>query len=107
METFAALRLHVNTPRWKAVPFYVRTGKCLPVTVTEVRVDLKPPMREVFNEAQRPDADYFRFRLTPDMSISLGARAKKPGEGMVGEPVELYAAHASPDVAAAVRAADR
>ena len=97
-ETFAALRLRLDTQRWRDVPFYVRTGKCLPVTVTEVRVELKPPSSAVFDEREPPDADYFRFRLTPDMSISLGARAKKPGEAMVGEPVELYAAHGSPDV---------
>jgi glucose-6-phosphate 1-dehydrogenase len=92
VETFAALRLHIDTARWTGVPFYVRTGKCLPVTVTEVRVDLRRPGRAVFGEHEPPDADYFRFRLTPDMSISLGTRAKKPGAAMVGEGVELYAA---------------
>ncbi len=95
VETFAALRLHVDTWRWSGVPFYVRTGKRLPVTATEVRVELKRPPQAVFGELQPPDADYFRFRLTPDMSISLGARAKKPGEAMVGEPVELFASHQS------------
>jgi len=93
VETFAALRLHVDTWRWGGVPFYVRTGKRLPVTATEVFVELKRPPQAVFGEPQPPDADYFRFRLTPDMSISLGARAKKPGEAMVGEPVELFASH--------------
>ncbi len=97
VETFAALRLEVDTSRWRGVPFYIRTGKCLPVTVTEVRVELKPPAQAVFSELEPHDADYFRFRLTPDMSISLGTRAKKPGEAMVGEPVELYAAHRSSD----------
>jgi len=97
VETFAALRLRVDTWRWGGVPFYIRTGKCLPVTVTEVRVELKPPAQAVFGELEPPDADYFRFRLTADMSISLGTRAKKPGEAMVGEPVELYAAHHSQD----------
>ncbi len=95
VETFAALRLHVDTWRWGGVPFYIRTGKCLPVTVTEVLVELKRPPQSVFGEPEPPDADYFRFRLTPDMSISLGARAKKPGEAMVGEAVELYASHQS------------
>ena len=95
VETFAALRLHVDTWRWSGVPFYVRTGKRLPVTATEVRVELKRPPQAVFGELQPPDADYFRFRLTPDMSISLGARAKRPGEAMVGEPVELFASHQS------------
>jgi glucose-6-phosphate 1-dehydrogenase len=89
-ETFAALRLTVDTKRWSGVPFYIRTGKCLPVTVSEVLVEMKPAP-SVFGEGAPPDADFFRFRLTPDMSISLCVRAKKPGETMVGEPVELYA----------------
>ncbi len=96
-ETFVALRLHIDTWRWAGVPFYIRTGKVMPVTVTEVRVDLKRPPQSVFGERGAPDADYFRFRLTPDMSISLGARAKKPGEAMAGEAVELYAAHRTGD----------
>jgi glucose-6-phosphate 1-dehydrogenase len=95
VETFAALRLHVDTWRWSSVPFYIRTGKCLPVTATEVLVEMKRPPLSVFREAQPPDADYLRFRLSPDMSISLGARAKKPGEAMVGETVELVASHQS------------
>ncbi len=95
VETYAALRIHVDTWRWGGVPFYVRTGKCLPVTATEVLVEMRRPPQSVFGEAEPHDADYFRFRLTPDMSISLGARAKKPGEAMVGEAVELYACHES------------
>ena len=88
VETFAAVRLHVDNGRWDGVPFYLRAGKCLPITATEVLVELKRSTHSVFGEAEPPDADYFRFRLTPDMSISLGARAKKPGEALVGEAVE-------------------
>ena len=95
VETFAALRLHLDTWRWGGVPFYIRTGKSLPVTATEVLVELKRPPQSVFGESEPPDADYFRFRLAPDMSISLGARAKKPGEALVGEAVELFACHQS------------
>ena len=95
VETYAALRLHVDTWRWAGVPIYVRAGKCLPVTATEVLVELKRPPHTVFAESAPPEADYFRFRRAPDMSISLGARAKKPGEDMVGEAVELYACHQS------------
>ncbi len=94
-ETFAAVRLHVDTWRWGGVPFYLRAGKCLPVTATEVLVELKRPPHAVFAEPEPPDADFFRFRLSPDMSISLGARAKKPGEGLVGEAIELLASHQS------------
>ena len=95
VETFAALRLRVDTWRWGGVPFVIRTGKCLPVTATEVLVELKPPPFDVFAEREPGDANYLRFRLTPDMTISLGARAKKPGERMVGEEVELVASHQS------------
>ena len=95
VETFAALRLHVDTWRWGGVPFYLRAGKFLPVTATEVLVELRRPPHSVFKEAAPPDADYLRFRLAPDMSISLGARAKRPGEALVGEAVELYACHQS------------
>ena len=93
VETFAALRLHIDDWRWSGVPVYVRAGKCLPVTATEVLVVLKGPPHGVFAEVEPPDGDYFRFRLTPDMSISVGARAKRPGETLVGEPVELIASH--------------
>ncbi len=95
VETFAALRLRVDTWRWGGVPFLVRTGKCLPVSATEVVVELKPTPYDVFAEGPAIDANYVRFRLSPDMSISLGARAKKPGEPMVGEEVELFARHES------------
>ncbi len=95
VETYAAVRLRVNTWRWAGVPFIVRTGKRLPVTATEVLVELKRPPVDMFDEVAPSDANYLRFRLSPDMSISLGARAKQPGERMVGEQVELYASHQS------------
>jgi glucose-6-phosphate 1-dehydrogenase len=93
VETYAALRLRVATWRWGGVPFFIRTGKCLPVTATEVLVELKRPPVDLFAERRHPDANRLRFRLTPDMSISLIARAKKPGEPMVGEEVDLVARH--------------
>jgi glucose-6-phosphate 1-dehydrogenase len=95
VETFAAIRLHVDTWRWGGVPFHIRTGKCLPVTATEVLIELQRPPIDVFAEHENADANYLRFRLTPDMSISVGASAKVPGEQMVGEPVELFASHQS------------
>ncbi len=97
VETFAALRLRVENWRWAGVPVYIRAGKCLPVTTTEVFVQLKHPPRSVFDEDQPPRPNYFRFRLSPDVFISLGARAKKAGEAMLGEEVELVARHQSPD----------
>ncbi len=95
VETYAALRLRIDSWRWGGVPFLIRTGKCLPITATEVLVELKRPPFDVFAEQEPADANYVRFRLTPDMSISLGARAKRPGERMVGEEIELFAAHRS------------
>ena len=89
VETFAAVKLHIDTWRWAGVPFYIRAGKQMPVSVTEVFVELKRPPQAVFDAVIQGQADYFRFRLGPDVSISLGARAKLPGEAMVGEPVEL------------------
>lgn len=89
VETFAAVRLRVDNPRWAGVPFYVRAGKCLPVTCTEVLVELKPPSRGAFEKIARPN--YVRFRLGPDVAIALGVRSKTPGEAMVGQEVELLA----------------
>ena len=95
-ETFAALRVHVDSWRWAGVPFYIRAGKCLPVTATEIRVELKPPPKEVFDRLP-PIPNYVRFRLSPDVAISLGARVKVPGEAMTGESVELIVRHTAGD----------
>ena len=97
VETFAALRLRIDNWRWAGVPVYIRAGKCLPVTTTEVFVQLKHPPRIVFDEEQHGHPNYVRFRLSPEVFISLGARAKRAGEAMVGEEVELVARHQSPD----------
>ncbi len=93
VETFAALCLHIDTWRWAGVPFYIRTGKCLPVTTTEVIVDLKTPPVAIFDAIPPEQSNYFRFRLSPEVVISAGARVKRPGEEMVGDPVELVARH--------------
>jgi glucose-6-phosphate 1-dehydrogenase len=93
VETFAAVRLWVDTYRWAGVPFYVRAGKCLPVTATEVNVTLKPAPDVVFTPPEPPEPNYLRFRVSPNFAISLGARVKRPGEEMVGEEVELVARH--------------
>lgn len=93
VETFVALRLHIDTWRWAGVPFYIRSGKNLPITTTEVIVDMKPPPLSVFDEITLPQSNYFRFRLSPEVLIAEGMRVKKPGEAMQGEPVELVAHH--------------
>jgi glucose-6-phosphate 1-dehydrogenase len=96
VETFAAVRLFIDTWRWAGVPFYIRAGKRLPVTITEVVVTLKRPPRESFREAKKGLPNRLRFRLSPDVVIALGMRAKLPGESMEGEDVELIAKHQSP-----------
>src|SRR5579872_1468723 len=97
VETFSAMKLYIDTWRWAGVPFYIRAGKRLPVTATEVMVQLKRPPQAVFDTLTQKQADYFRFRLSPNVSISLGARAKKPGEAMAGEGVELVVRQAPGD----------
>jgi glucose-6-phosphate 1-dehydrogenase len=97
VETFAALRLYIDSERWAGVPFYVRTGKCLPVTATEVLVEFKRPCWPVLDELVPPFPNSARFRLSPDMRIALGVNSKVPGEAMVGERIELVAGHGSGD----------
>ena len=97
VETFAALRFHIDNERWKGVPLYVRVGKRLPVTVTEVLIRLKRPPRPVLDELDSPPANYYRFRISPEMVIALGTKRKKPGELMVGERIELIAHHQPPE----------
>jgi len=89
MATYAALRLNVDSWRWAGVPFYVRAGKSLKMTTTEVFVELRNPPQVVFTEASPTVGNYVRFRLSPQVAIAIGARAKRPGEGMAGRPVEL------------------
>ena len=86
VETFAAMRLAIDSWRWDCVPYFIRTGKQLPLTATEVMVTLKrPPMTHLAAVA----GNHFRLRLGPEVTLALGAMVKKPGEAMVGEPTEL------------------
>lgn len=89
VPTYAALDLFVDSWRWQGVPFIVTAGKCLTTTRTEIEVKLKPAPGVVFNEPGLPEGNHVRFTLSPRMSIAIGARAKRPGDGMFGEPVEL------------------
>jgi glucose-6-phosphate 1-dehydrogenase len=95
MATYAALRLYVDSWRWEGVPFYVRAGKSLAMTVTEVMVELKNPPQVVFKEPPPPMGNYIRFRVSPNVVIALGARAKVPGEKMTGKPTELCVVEAA------------
>src|ERR1700723_2095521 len=95
IETFAALRLHIDTWRWAGVPFYIRAGKCLPIGATEVTVTLKHPPLAVFDASDPMPQIFSPLRLTPEVVISEGALVKRIGEQMHGEPVELIARHHS------------
>jgi glucose-6-phosphate 1-dehydrogenase len=93
VPTYAALRLWVDSWRWHGVPFYVRAGKSMSMTATEVTVELKRPPPVVFPEPPYTSGNVVRFRLNPEVVIGLSARAKLPGEGMTGELVELSVVH--------------
>ncbi len=95
VETFAALRLHIDTWRWADVPFYIRAGKCLPLTATEVRVTFKEPPLPIFDLSDTMPCNYYRLRLSPEVVIAAGALVKRSGEDMRGEPVELIARHST------------
>ncbi len=86
VETFAAAKLRIDSPRWDGVPFFIRAGKCLPTTMTEVLVMLKRP---VLNNLCPGQPNYVRFRLSPDVTIAIGARVKRPGKQFVGDSTEL------------------
>jgi glucose-6-phosphate 1-dehydrogenase len=89
VETFAALRLYVNSWRWKGVPFFIRAGKCLPVTCTEViaRFRLPPTVIRASALAQ----NYLRFRISPDVTIALGMTVMASGEEMNAQSAEMLA----------------
>ncbi len=92
VETFAAMELHIDSWRWADVPFYIRTGKRLPVTATEVLVRLRRPPQRIFSGFELPPGppNYVRFRLGPEVEIAIGAQTKAPGEGAMRN-VELLA----------------
>jgi glucose-6-phosphate 1-dehydrogenase len=89
IETFAALQLEIDSWRWKGVPFYVRAGKCLPVTCAElvVRFRQPPTMFEAFNLA----SNSFRFRISPEVTAAFSVNAIAPGEETVTQTSEMVA----------------
>jgi glucose-6-phosphate 1-dehydrogenase len=98
VETYAAVRLHIDNWRWGGVPWYLRSGKFLARTVTEVMVRFKPPPQKVFADSGpgTGHANYLRFRVAPEAAIALAARVKVPGEEFVGRQEELYLCDAQP-----------
>jgi glucose-6-phosphate 1-dehydrogenase len=89
VETFAALRLEIDSWRWQDVPFYIRAGKCLPVTCTEVVVRLRQAPRIFPHCISTPN--HLRFRINPDMTIAVGTTVMDTDDREVGEQVELLA----------------
>ena len=98
VETFCALRLSIDSWRWEGVPWFLRSGKYLPTTATEVVVELKSPPQDLFEDAvpghSRPN--YVRFRLSPNSSLALAARVKLAGKDFVGEQRELFLCEEQP-----------
>ena len=92
VETFCALRLFIDSWRWAGVPWYLRSGKFLANTATEVLVELKPPPQQLFADSAPTTsrANYLRFRISPGAAIALAARVKLAGREFVGEQRELY-----------------
>ena len=97
-ETFVALRIHLDSWRWAGVPFFIRAGKRLPVTATEVVVTLRRPPQQIFPESTPSQSNFLRFRLGPgEDSIALGARVKRRGVANLGESVELAVCNSGRD----------
>ncbi|MDR3632894.1 MAG: glucose-6-phosphate dehydrogenase [Isosphaeraceae bacterium] len=92
VETFCALRLFIDSWRWQGVPWYLRSGKYLAATETEILVELKPPPQRLFADSAPTTgrANYLRFQLSPHSAIALAARVKHPGKEFVGGQRELY-----------------
>jgi glucose-6-phosphate 1-dehydrogenase len=86
-ETFAALRLEIESWRWKGVPFYIRAGKSLPVTCTEIVIRLRKPPTMYANLSL--NQNYFRFRISPDITVAFGLNVMSPAEDIVGDAVEI------------------
>ena len=97
VETFCALRLSIDSWRWVGVPWYLRAGKHLPASATEVLIQLKPPPQHLFADSAPTDgrANYIRFELAPSSMIALAARVKRVGKEFIGDQRELLLCHDS------------
>lgn len=89
VETFVAVKLSIESWRWADVPIFIRAGKMLPVTATEVFVEFKRPPIACFGEIVSATSAHLRMRISPDIAIGMGVRVKMPGERMAGKDVEL------------------
>ena len=91
VETYAAVRLRIESMRWQGVPFYIRTGKCLPVTSTEVIIRLRQPATAVLFPNSAPLSNYFRFKIIPRQTVAFGITAMDEADRMIGQRAELVA----------------
>jgi len=89
VESFAAVRLEVNSWRWQGVPFYIRAGKCLPASSTEVLIRLRKPPSAYPSEFLT--GNHVRFRVSPDTTIALGMMVLTPGHDQSGQAAEMVA----------------
>ncbi len=89
VETFAAMRLEINSWRWKGVPIYIRSGKCLPLTCTEVFARFRKPPTVIQESAL--SSNHMRFRISPEIAIAIGTMVMGPSEQMTGQTVEMIA----------------
>src|ERR671925_250256 len=89
VETFAALKLELNSWRWKGVPFYIRAGKCLPVTATEIVGRFRKPPTLIPAEVLKEN--HLRLRLSPDVTIAMGMMTMSPGDELDAHSVEMLA----------------
>jgi glucose-6-phosphate 1-dehydrogenase len=98
VETYCAVRLSIDSWRWDGVPWFLRSGKYLPDTATEILVELKPPPQKLFDDAVESTdrSNYVRFRLSPDSAVALAARVKRVGQEFIGEQRELYLSEQQP-----------
>jgi glucose-6-phosphate 1-dehydrogenase len=99
VETFCAVRLFIDSWRWAGVPWYLRSGKHLSITTSEVLVELKRPPQQLFDDAVCGEgrSNYLRFRLSPNPEIALAVRVKRGGEQFVGLQRELSLLNGDPD----------
>jgi len=91
VETFAALRLDIDSSRWQGVPFFMRAGKCLPVTCTEILVRLRQT-RSIFKELNL-NQNHFRVRISPDITVAFGLNVMAPLDEKAAVPVEVFGSH--------------
>jgi glucose-6-phosphate 1-dehydrogenase len=88
-ETFVAVRLAVDSPRWDGVPVAIRAGKCMPITATEVAVRFRRSTHDFFELGTSAEANVLRFRIWPEAQIGLTLNGKKPGGGFLPEAEDL------------------